>query len=179
MPPPQRTVRCILKTEPLSFSSCYIHTYTPQIESQERTKPRREEKDGRAPAAGGGGAGEPAAAGGEEDGQGLAVVAQRRRGGDVEEGVLHAAVAGQGPEGRPGGGRAVAEGDPHGGAVPAAGLLRGHLLRRRGPPPRAPAAAAVAHAQPATDAAQARRQRRKVLAPALLGRRHSKLALCF
>jgi hypothetical protein len=84
----------------------------------------------------------------------------------LEEGVVDAAVAGQGPEGRRGGGRAVAEGDPDGGAVPAVGLLRGHLLRRRGPPPRAPAAAAVAHAQPAPDAAQARRQRRQVLAPA-------------
>jgi hypothetical protein len=47
--------------------------------------------------------------------------------------------------------------------VPAARLLRGHLLRRRGTTARAAAAAALAAAQPAAGVRQARSQRRSVL----------------
>jgi hypothetical protein len=58
----------------------------------------------------------------------------------------------------------VEEGDNDGGAVPAVGLLRGHLLRRRGPPPRATADPALAAAQPAAGVRRARGQRRRALA---------------
>lgn len=137
----------------------------PSQERRDTPKPRRRRDEspgehGREPAPGGGGAGEPAAAGGEEeDGQGRVAVQHR---------VLGAtAVAGEGEGGpeRKRGGRAVEEGDPDGGALPAARLLRGHLLRRRGPTPRAPAAAQVAPAQPdPAGLPQDRRRRWKVLA---------------
>jgi hypothetical protein len=133
------------------------------------TTQRSRYQDGRDAPAGGGVAPDQAAAGGAEDGrrrnrwgwgwEGLAAGPGRR--GAVEE-DLFVAGAGVWDDDQQGGRRArgVDKGDPHGGALPAARLLRGHLLRRRGPPPRAAAAAQVAHAQPAPGLTRARRRPR-------------------